>query len=465
MTVVTRFAPSPTGFLHIGGVRTAIFNYLFAKHHGGLFRLRIEDTDKARSTQAAVDAILDGMRWMGLDADGEIVFQASREERHREVVQQLLDSGHAYRCYASAEELKAMREAAQADGRSPKYDGRWRDRPASDAPEGIQPAIRFKAPQEGATTLADQVQGDVTVQNAELDDLVIARADGTPTYNLAVVVDDHDMGVTHVIRGDDHLNNAFKQAKIYEALGWDLPVYAHIPLIHGADGAKMSKRHGALGVDAYRDEGFLADAVFNYLLRLGWSHGDEEIISREQATGWFGLEAVNKGPSRFDVEKLKSVNAHYIAALPAGDAVTAAGAFGDLPEGLAARVAPMMEDLAGRSKTLIELADHLKPYVADLPAEAPDEKGQKALNDMGADLLNDVIASLQGLTDWSEDGVNDHLRELAKSKELKLGKLFMPLRVALTMRTVAPSVPLIASALGKENTLARLEAAKAKIGG
>src|SRR5881396_1448277 len=312
-TIVTRFAPSPTGFLHIGGARTALFNWLYARGRDGKLLLRIEDTDRERSTQAAIDAILDGLTWLGLDWDGATVYQFSRSERHREVARSLLNAGRAYLCYSSPEELAQMREKARSEGRTKLYDGRWRDRDPSEAPPGVLPVIRLKAPLTGATVIEDQVQGRVEWQNENLDDLVLLRSDGTPTYMLAVVVDDHDMGVTHVIRGDDHLNNAFRQLAIIRAMDWPEPTYAHVPLIHGADGAKLSKRHGAMGVDAYRDElGYLPEAVDNYLLRLGWGHGDDEIISREQAIEWFDLSNVGKSPSRFDFKKLENLNGHYI---------------------------------------------------------------------------------------------------------------------------------------------------------
>ncbi|MBC7135504.1 MAG: glutamate--tRNA ligase, partial [Oceanibaculum nanhaiense] len=312
MTVVTRFAPSPTGFLHIGGGRTALFNWLYARHTGGKFLLRIEDTDRARSTEDAVQAIFDGLKWLGLDWDDEAVMQFARAGRHAEVAHELLAQGKAYRCYASPEELTAMREQAKAEGRPVRYDGRWRDRPDSDAPAGVAPVIRLKAPQTGQTIIQDMVQGEVTVANEQLDDFVLLRGDGTPTYMLSVVVDDHDMGITHVIRGDDHLNNAFRQTQLYQAMGWDVPHFAHIPLIHGPDGAKLSKRHGALGVEAYRDMGFLPEAMRNYLLRLGWGHGDEEIIPTDKAIEWFDLDAVGRSASRFDMAKLENLNAHYL---------------------------------------------------------------------------------------------------------------------------------------------------------
>jgi glutamyl-tRNA synthetase len=310
--VVTRFAPSPTGFLHIGGARTALFNWLFARHHGGKFLLRIEDTDKARSTQAAIDAILEGMRWLELDWDGETVFQSARVARHVEVAHQLLASGSAYRCFATPEELDAMRTEQRANKQPQRYDGRWRDRACGPEQEGAPFAVRLKAPRGGETVIEDAVQGRVVVQNSELDDMILLRSDGTPTYMLAVVVDDHDMGVTHVIRGDDHLNNAFRQLGIIKAMGWPEPIYAHVPLIHGADGAKMSKRHGATGVMDYDAAGFLPEAISNYLLRLGWGHGDTEILSREEAVRLFSLDGIGRSPSRFDLKKLEHLNGHYI---------------------------------------------------------------------------------------------------------------------------------------------------------
>src|SRR3954469_8627861 len=363
MTVVTRFAPSPTGFLHIGGARTALFNWLFARHHGGTFLLRIEDTDRARSTDAAVEAIVDGLRWLELTWDGDAVSQFQRRDRHAEVAHQMMAAGHAYRCYASPEELEAMRAAQKAAGQPMRYDGRWRDRDPGEAPAGISPVIRLKAPQEGETVLADHVQGEVRVQNAQLDDMVLLRADGTPTYMLSVVVDDHDMNVTHVIRGDDHLTNTFRQIQIYRAMGWDLPEFAHIPLIHGADGAKLSKRHGALGVDAYRDMGYLPEALRNYLLRLGWGHGDNEIISTEQAIEWFDLSGVGRSASRFDMVKLTNLNANYLretadAELLALVAERLETQFGrPLSEVESGRLLKAMPGLKPRAKTIVELAE------------------------------------------------------------------------------------------------------------
>ena len=385
MSVVVRFAPSPTGFLHIGGARTALFNWLFARHHGGKFLLRIEDTDRVRSTPEAVSAIIDGLDWLGLAWDGEIVHQSARAARHAEVARQLVTAGHAYYCYCTPAELEAMRERARAEKRSVRYDGTWRDRDPSEAPAGVAPAIRLKAPQRGSTIIRDCVQGDVTVANTELDDLIILRADGTPTYNLSVVVDNHDMGITHVIRGDNHLNNAFRQKQIYDALGWKVPEFAHVPLIHGPDGAKLSKRHGALGVDAYRELGYLPEALCNYLLRLGWSHGDDEIISTEQAIEWFDIDAVGRAPARFDFAKLDNLNGHHIRAAK--------------DERLVALIAPRLEKLVGkpltdielgrlrgampelklRPKTLVELAANARFLVAPRPVRL-DDKAAKLLN-------------------------------------------------------------------------------------
>src|SRR5512138_3761967 len=387
--VVTRFAPSPTGFLHIGGARTALFNWLYARKTGGKMLLRIEDTDRERSTEPAIAAILDGLKWLGLDWDGDVIYQFSRAARHREVAEQLLASGKAYRCYATAEELTAMREKARAEGRTRLYDGLWRDRDPAEAPPGMKPTIRLKAQQTGETVIEDQVQGRVVWQNENLDDLVLLRGDGTPTYMLAVVVDDHDMGVTHVIRGDDHLTNAARQKLIYDALGWMTPVMAHIPLIHGPDGAKLSKRHGALGVDAYRAMGYLPAALRNYLVRLGWSHGDQEIFSTEEMTRLFDLAHVGRSPSRFDFAKLENLNGHYIRATPDDELVSALEAFAPaLPDGanlkarMAARRAQLVAAMPGlkeRAKTLIELADGARFILVDRPLEL-DDKARSVLN-------------------------------------------------------------------------------------
>ncbi|HXM00860.1 MAG TPA: glutamate--tRNA ligase, partial [Rhizomicrobium sp.] len=360
---VLRFAPSPTGFLHIGGARTALFNWLFARHTGGTFLLRIEDTDRERSTPEAVAAILAGLEWLGLNWDGQTVYQFARAGRHREVAQHLLAEGNAYRCFATAAELDEMRAAQKAAGKPMRYDGRWRDRDPSEAPPGAPFVIRLRAPQTGETTVHDVVQGDVRFANDQLDDMVLLRSDGTPTYMLAVVVDDHDMGVTHVIRGDDHLNNAARQLQIIHAMGWPVPIYGHLPLIHGPDGAKLSKRHGALAVEAYRDMGYLPETMRNYLLRLGWSHGDDETISTEQAIAWFNLESIGRSPARLDFKKLDNLNAHYIRQMDDGALaaeVAAMLARETPPRALdpqaTARLVAAMPGLKERAKTLVELA-------------------------------------------------------------------------------------------------------------
>ncbi|MCZ6720958.1 MAG: glutamate--tRNA ligase [Proteobacteria bacterium] len=462
MTVVTRFAPSPTGFLHIGGARTALFNWLYARHQGGQFRLRIEDTDRARSTPEAVAAIIDGLTWLELQWDGEVVHQFDRAPRHNELAQKLLDAEKAYRCYCTPEELAEMREKARAEGRPARYDGRWRERDPSAAPPGIEPAVRFKAPQEGATVIEDLVQGSVRTANEQLDDMVLLRADGTPTYMLSVVVDDHDMGVTHAIRGDDHLTNAFRQTQLFRALGWQPPRYAHIPLLHGPDGAKLSKRHGALALSAYREMGILAEAMRNYLLRLGWSHGDDEIISTEQAIAWFDLEGVGRSPARFDMEKLLSVNAHYLRHSPDARLVELAA-----PE-LAARLGRALDaeqterlerGMAGlkeRAKTVLELAENAYFYVADRPL-TPDSKGAKLLSDREARAnLAELANALERLDDWSESALEDAVRAFAEAKGLKLGGIAQPLRAALTGSTTSPGIFEILLILGRDEALARI---------
>ncbi|MBB6228838.1 glutamyl-tRNA synthetase [Polymorphobacter multimanifer] len=469
--VVTRFAPSPTGFLHIGGARTALFNYLFARHHGGSFRLRIEDTDRARSTDAAIAAILDGMGWLGLDHDDEIVYQFSRAARHAEVAHALLEAGHAYRCYATAEELEAMRAQQRAEKRPLRYDGRWRDR--SDGPEGAPFVIRLKAPQTGEVTIDDKVQGPVTVANAELDDMVLLRSDGTPTYMLAVVVDDHDMGVTHVIRGDDHLNNAFRQLALIRAMNevegeWPEPIYAHIPLIHGADGAKLSKRHGALGVDAYRDQlGLLPEALENYLLRLGWGHGDDEVISRAQAIEWFSLEAVGRSPSRFDMKKLESVNGHYIRAT--GDARLTTLIQPKVESALARPLAPQdiellqrsMAELKKRAPDLNSLAASALFYLRTRPIPM-DEAALRLLASAPSGLLVRARAALAAVSPWVVPDLEAAARELATAEQLKLGAVAQPLRAALTGAGQSPGLFEVMEALGRDETLGRIDDAIAQ---
>ncbi|ATE63054.1 glutamate--tRNA ligase [Rhizorhabdus dicambivorans] len=465
--VVTRFAPSPTGFLHIGGARTALFNWLFARHHGGKFLLRIEDTDRARSTQPAIEAILDGMTWLDLNWDGEVVYQFSRAARHAEVAQQLLAAGHAYRCYATPEELAELREQQKAARQPLRYDGRWRDRDPSVAPQGAPFVIRLKAPREGEVTIDDRVQGQVTVQNAELDDMILLRSDGTPTYMLAVVVDDHDMGVTHVIRGDDHLNNAFRQLALIRAMNeisgdWPDPVYAHIPLIHGADGAKLSKRHGALGVDAYRDEmGLLPEAVNNYLLRLGWGHGDDEIISREQAVEWFDLAGVGRSPSRFDFKKLENLNGHYMREaddarladlIIAGVAADAGREFDSEDRDLLLRSIPFLK---ARAKDLKELRDGAAFLFRTRPLDM-DEKAASLLDEPGKALLAQARDALAATADWSAAALEAAVRSVAEQGGIGLGKVAQPLRAALTGRTTSPGIFDVLALLGREESLGRL---------
>ena len=463
--IVTRFAPSPTGYLHIGGARTALFNHLFARGRDGRFLLRIEDTDRARSTQDAIDKILDGLRWLGLDWDGDIIFQSERADRHRAAAQSLLETGGAYRCYATPEELDAIRTAQRAAGEPTRYDGRWRDR--ADAPADAPYVIRLRAPQEGETVIADGVQGDVSVANKQLDDMVLLRADGAPTYMLAVVVDDHDMGVTDVIRGDDHLTNAFRQTQLYHALGWAPPRFAHIPLIHGADGAKLSKRHGAVGLEQYRDMGYLPEALRNHLLRLGWGHGDDEIISDAQARQWFGLDGVGRGAARFDTQKLDSLNQHYLkdaheeALIPAlmtrlrdqlGDALA--------PEA-ETRLRAGLPGLRPRAKTLNEMAEQAVVYGASrpIPRDADAEK-------MLAKAESTPFAFLDALGDtpWTAAALEQAARDFCTAQDVKLGPLAQPLRAALAGRKVSPPVFDMMAALGPEETRARLTDALPELG-
>ena len=452
--IVTRFAPSPTGFLHIGGARTALFNWLFARHHGGKFLLRIEDTDRVRSTKDAIDAILDGMRWLGLDWDGHEYYQSQFWARHAEIAHRMLERGQAYRCYMSQEELAAQREAAQRERRPFRIESPWRDVTEANADKPF--VIRLKAPREGETVIDDRVQGRVTVQNAEIDDFVLLRSDGTPTYMLAVVVDDHDMGVTHVIRGDDHLNNAFRQLAIIRAMGWPEPTYAHVPLIHGPDGAKLSKRHGALGVDAYRDElGMLPEAVGNYLLRLGWGHGDAEIISRDQAIEWFDLDHVGKSPSRFDFKKLENLNGHYIR--EADDARLAQLVADRL--GLSAEQKPLlikaMPELKPRANTLIQLAESAAFLFAERPVEM-DEAASALLTPDARYLLGAAHKQLVALANWDSPSLEAAIREVAEASGAKLGKLAQPLRAALTGRTTSPGIFDVLALLGRDESLARI---------
>jgi glutamyl-tRNA synthetase len=466
MTVVTRFAPSPTGFLHIGGARTALFNWLYARGRGGKMLLRIEDTDRERSTQAAIDAILDGLSWLGIAWDGDTIYQFARQTRHREVAEALLASGNAYYCYARPEELTQMREAARREGRAKLYDGRWRDRDPAEAPAGVKPTIRLKAPVTGETVIEDQVQGRVVWQNENLDDLVLLRSDGTPTYMLAVVVDDHDMGVTHVIRGDDHLTNAARQKQIYDALGWTVPVMAHIPLIHGPDGSKLSKRHGALGVDAYRAMGYLPSALRNYLVRLGWSHGDQEIFSTEEMITAFDLPQIGRSPARFDFAKLESLNGHYIRQSSDADLLAAIERLlPHIAEGatLAAKLTPTlrqqflaaMPSLKERAKTLLDIIDGAQFLLADRPLPL-DDKATALLTPEARDLLRDVSAELVAVEPWTAEATEQAVRSFAEQRSAKLGAVAQPLRAALTGRTTSPGIFEVLTVLGKTESLARL---------
>lgn len=462
--VVTRFAPSPTGFLHIGGARTALFNWLYARHHGGTYLLRIEDTDRARSTDAAIDAIFDGLNWLGLGGDEEPVMQFARSDRHAEVAHQLLAAGHAYRCYLTQEELAERRAKAQEERRPFRLDSEWRDATPDTWPADRSYVIRVKSPRDGETVIDDAVQGTITVQNVEIDDFIILRSDGTPTYMLAVVVDDHDMGVTHVIRGDDHINNAFRQLVVIRAMnaiegGWPDPVYGHIPLIHGADGAKLSKRHGALGVDAYRDDmGLLPEAVFNYLLRLGWGHGDEEIISRDQAVEWFDIADVNKGASRFDLKKLLNLNGHYIREADDGRlaSLVAPRLAALVPAVDEAKLAEAMPVLKVRAADVNELAKGAVFLFAQRPLPL-DEKAANLLTDDARAILAKVVARLADAPEWTPDALEATVKPMAEELGVGLGKIAQPLRAALTGQTTSPGIFDVLALLGKEEALARLQ--------
>ena len=456
---VTRFAPSPTGYLHIGGARTALFNWLYARGREGTFLLRIEDTDRARSSEAATAAILDGLDWLGLDWDGEAVSQFARAERHAEVARAMFEAGTAYRCFASPAEIEASREAARAEGRSTLFRSPWRDVPAAEHPDAPS-VIRLRAPEAGETVVEDAVQGRVVTANGQLDDMVLLRADGTPTYMLAVVVDDHDMGVTHVIRGDDHLTNAARQSLLYEAMGWPLPVFAHIPLIHGPDGAKLSKRHGALGLEEYRAMGYAAPGMRNYLARLGWSHGDDEVFSDDEAREWFDLAGIGRSPARLDLKKLESLSGAHIARMDDAELMAGIDAY------LAATHAPRVEGAARegllramphlkeRSKTYPELLDKARFVLTGRPVE-PDDKAAAALDGAPAGCLRDLTDALAD-ANWRRDALEGVVSEVAERHGTKLGKLAGPIRAALAGRMVSPSVFDMMLVLGREETLARL---------
>ncbi|MFO1035037.1 MAG: glutamate--tRNA ligase [Hyphomicrobiales bacterium] len=465
--VVTRFAPSPTGFLHIGGARTALFNWAYAKGKGGKMLLRIEDTDRERSNPAAVDAILDGLKWLGLGWDGEAVSQYSRMKRHAEVAEDLLKRGKAYYCYCTPEELTAMREKAEAEKRPIRYDGTWRDRDPSTAPAGVKPVIRFRSPQEGETVIHDHAQGRVVIPNKDLDDLIILRSDGNPTYNLSVVVDDHDMGVTHIIRGVDHLTNAARQTQIYLAMGWDVPSMTHVPLIHGPDGAKLSKRHGALGVEAYRAMGYLPAALRNYLARLGWSHGDDEIFNDEQLITWFDIDGVGKSASRFDFAKLENLNGHYIRHTPDAELLAALLDFMPHAEGgvallartdeaMKAKLLRAMAGLKERAKTLAELLRSAAFLYVQRPLPM-DDKAKQILADGGHAAVAALIPVLSSVSNWLAHDLEATVKAHAEATGLKLGKLAQPLRAALTGTSTSPGIFDVLEVLGRDEALARLK--------
>ncbi|NWH08929.1 MAG: glutamate--tRNA ligase [Alphaproteobacteria bacterium] len=459
-SIVTRFAPSPTGFLHIGGARTALFNWLYARRHGGTFRLRIEDTDRQRSTNEAIEALIEGLTWLELGWDGEIVYQFARAQRHAEVAHTLLKQGLAYHCYATAEELEAMREAQKAAGKPVRYDGRWRDRPASDARPNVPPVVRIKAPQTGETVIADKVQGEVRFDNDVLDDFVLLRSDGTPTYMLSVVVDDFDMGITHVIRGDDHLTNAARQRQIIDSMGWPQPVYAHLPLLHGEDGAKLSKRHGALGIHEYEALGYLPEAMRNYLLRLGWSHGDDEVIATEQAIAWFDLEHIGRSPARIDLKKLDNLNGHYLRAADNERLADLLCALrrkkgqhvpGGQQRDLLVRA---MNGLKERAKTMVELNDNSSFLFAPRPLSL-DEKAAKILSPAARALLAKLAAALAA-TPWDAAALEAAVRAFAETEGVKLGDAAQPLRAALTGKGTSPPIFDVMAVLGREECLARI---------
>ena len=464
--VITRFAPSPTGYLHIGGARTALFNWAYAKRHDGSMVLRIEDTDRERSNADAIDAILEGLTWLGLDWAGEAVSQYGRVERHREVAELLLAQGKAYRCFCTPQELDAMRARAEAEKRPIRYDGTWRDRDPSEGPAGVKPTIRFRAPQDGETVIEDAVQGRVVIPNKDLDDLIILRSDGNPTYNLSVVVDDHDMNVTHIIRGVDHLTNAARQTQIYRAMGWRVPHMSHIPLIHGPDGAKLSKRHGALGVEGYRAMGYLSDAMRNYLARLGWSHGDDEIFSTDQLVEWFSLESIGKSAARFDFAKLENLNGHYIRHTPETSLLTqfidflphAEGGphlLAKIDDAMMAKLLHALPGLKERAKTLVELMKGAQFLFAERPL-ALDEKAAQILKDGGRDVLRGVMPVLEKTEDWAAPSLEAAVKAHAEVQGMKLGKLAQPLRAALTGTSTSPGIFDVLAVLGREDALGRL---------
>ena len=460
MEIVTRFAPSPTGHLHIGGVRTALFNWLYAKSNNGKFKLRIEDTDLKRSTEDAKKTIINGLKWLNLNWDDEIVYQSKRISRHTEIGIKLLESGHAYKCYSTPEELKAMREEAIKNKLPPKYNGCWRERDLQLAPSGVKPVIRIKSPIKGKTILKDLIQGTIEVSNSELDDFIIIRSDGTPTYMLSVVVDDYDMKISHIIRGHDHLTNTLRQQHIYNSLGWNIPIHAHIPLIHGSDGSKLSKRHGALGIEAYNEQGFLVNTMLNYLLRLGWSHGDEEIISIENAIKWFNIESIGKSPAKFDIERLNSLNSHYINVMEDSEVIKI------ITDSYAKKGEIIQKDklhilkngikgLKSRARTTVELTNMSSFYIEETPISL-DEKSKKILTDQNCILIKEYATYLELIKNWNEKSIEENIKSFCNDKKINLGKLAQPLRAALTGKSVSPGLYEVILALGKAETINRI---------
>ena len=460
MEIVTRFAPSPTGHLHIGGVRTALFNWLYAKSNNGKFKLRIEDTDLKRSTEDAKKTIINGLKWLNLNWDDEIVYQSKRLSRHTEIGIKLLESGHAYKCYSTPEELKAMREEAIKNKLPPKYNGYWRERDLKLAPSGVKPVIRIKSPIKGKTILKDLIQGTIEVSNSELDDFIIIRSDGTPTYMLSVVVDDYDMKISHIIRGHDHLTNTLRQQHVYNALGWKIPIHAHIPLIHGSDGSKLSKRHGALGIEAYNEQGFLVNTMFNYLLRLGWSHGDEEIISIENAIKWFNIESIGKSPAKFDIERLNSLNSHYINVMGDSEVIKI------ITDSYAKKGEIIQKDklhilkngikgLKSRARTTVELTNMSSFYIEETPISL-DEKSKKILTDQNCILIKEYVIYLELIKNWNEKSIEENIKSFCNDKKINLGKLAQPVRAALTGKSVSPGLYEVILALGKVETINRI---------
>ncbi|GAB2931818.1 glutamate--tRNA ligase [Rheinheimera gaetbuli] len=459
MSLVTRFAPSPTGYLHVGGARTALFSWLYARKNGGKFILRIEDTDLERSTQASVDAILEGMQWLGLDHDEGPYYQTQRFDLYKEVVAQLVADGKAYKCFCTIEEVDAMREAQTAAGEKPRYNGMWRDR--TDHPADKPFVIRFKNPQSGTVVIDDLIKGKIEIANSELDDLIIARSDGTPTYNLTVVVDDWKMGITHVIRGDDHVNNTPRQMNILAALGAEIPKYAHVPMILGDDGKRLSKRHGAVGVMQYRDNGFLPEALLNYLVRLGWSHGDQEIFSKEELVQLFDLSACNRAPSAFNTDKLIWLNQHYMKTLPP-EQVAAQLQWHIDEQKLDTRNGPALTELvkaqAERVKTLKEMVEVSRYFYEDF-TEFDAEAAKKHLRPVALEPLQAVQANLEALNDWSHQAIHQVINATAEQLGIGMGKIGMPLRVAVTGAGNSPALDITLALIGKARTLARLQLA------